>query len=131
MPSSTPRPVPAASILFVFGDPGSFSNPNLVPTIRYVWSSGKEAVDTVVPSPYFPDKLRSIVVRSGTGTGGWVTERRNLHEDFRAVFGKPPTGPVEVFGLYTDNDHMGRPVKAYYRWARMLCSEPPEPDSIF
>lgn len=120
----------AASIMFVFGDPGSFTNPNLVPTLRYVWSNGREPVDTVVRSPYFPEKLRSIVVRSGPAAEGWITERRNLANDFRMAFGKPPSKAVEVFALYTDNDHLGQPVKAAYRWARMLCSELPDADSI-
>lgn len=119
----------AASVMFVFGDPGSFTNPNLVPTLRYVWSSGKEVVETVVRSPYFPDKLRSIVVRSGPAAG-WVTERRNLAQDYAKAFGRPPDKRVEVFALYTDNDHLGHPVKAAYRWARMRCSELPDGDSI-
>ena len=119
----------AASVMFVFGDPGSFTNPNPVPTIRYVWSSGKEPMGALVNSPYFPENLRSIVVRSGPGPGGWITERRSIAEDFHRAFGRAAPGPVEVFALYSDNDHLGQPVRAQYRWARMRCSKRPD-DSI-
>ena len=121
----------AASVFFVFGDPGTFSNPEPVPTIRYVWSAGDEAAGTVINSPYFPDNLRNIVVRSGGAGAGWVTEQRNLHEDYVRAFGQPPSDRVQVFALFTDNDHLGEPVKAFYLSARMLCSELPETGVLF
>lgn len=121
----------AASVFFVFGDPGTFSNPDPVPTIRYVWAAGDEAAGEVIKSPYFPDNLRNIVVRSGGAGEGWVTEQRNLHEDYVRAFGKPPSDRVQVFALFTDNDHLGEPVKAFYLSARMLCSELPEKGILF
>lgn len=120
----------AVSVLFVFGDPGAFTNPNPVPTIRYVWSAGREPKDAIIKSPYFPEHLRNVVVRSGPAPGEWVTERRNLREDYREIFGEYPTERVQVFALFSDNDHNGQPITAWYRWARMLCSELPDPESI-
>ena len=70
------------------------------------------------------------MVRSGAIPGTWTDERRNLLEDYRAAFGIEPEEKVQVFALFTDNDHKGEPIQAYYRWARMLCSEAPDPDSI-
>jgi hypothetical protein len=116
----------AASLMFVFGDPGSFSNPNPVPTVRYVWASANNAVGEIVDSPFFPGTLRNVVVRSGPGAvGRWITERRNLYEDYRRAFGETPAEPVEAFALYTDNDHLKEPTVARYRWARMRCTRPP------
>lgn len=116
----------AASLILAFGDPSSMSNPRPVPTIRYVWSAAANPVDAVVDSPFFPGTLRSIVVRSGADAlGTWVTERRDLREDYRLAFGEPPAEAIQVFALFTDNDHLREPVKAYYRRASVLCTEKP------
>lgn len=117
----------AASLFLAFGDPGSLSSPKPVPTIRYVWATAANPVGEVIDSPYFPGKLRSIVVRSGSDDlGTWLTEQRNLREDYRLAFGELPPVPIQAFALYTDNDHLEEPVQAYYRSAQVLCSEPPE-----
>jgi hypothetical protein len=115
----------AASVIFVFGDPGSLSNPMPVPTLRYVWASANNAAGEIIDSPFFPGSLESIVVRSGTDAlGRWVTERRDLVADYRRAFGEPPEEPVEAFALFTDNDHLEQPAVAHYRWARVLCGGP-------
>ena len=109
----------AASLFLAFGDPGSLSNPKKVPTIRYAWATAANPVGEVIDSPFFPGTLRTIVVRSGTAElGAWVTEQRDLREDYRLAFGKPPAEPIQAFALYTDDDHLAEPVQAYYRWAR-------------
>lgn len=116
----------AASVMFVFGDPGSLGNPKPVPTIRYVWASRNDDVDAIVDSQHFPGTLQSIVVRSGPERlGEWVTERRDLRADYRRAFGEGPEAPVEAFALYTDNDHLEQPTTALYRSARMRCAEAP------
>ncbi len=116
----------AASLFLAFGDPGSLSNPKAVPTIRYVWATEANAVGEVIDSPFFPGTLRSIVVRSGADAlGSWVTEKRDLREDYRLAFGAPPPEPIQAFALFTDNDHLEEPVQAYYRSAAVLCSRPP------
>lgn len=120
----------AASLMFVFGDPGNMSNPDPVPTLRYVWASDNAVDGEAIASPYYPEFLRSIVVRQGDASDRWVTERRNLRDDYQAAFGEMPTEPVMVFALFSDNDHLGDPVKAYYRSANVLCTELPDPDSI-
>lgn len=117
----------AASLILAFGDPGSLSNPRPVPTIRYAWATDANPVGAVVDSPYFPGSLRSIVVRSGAAElGSWVSERRDIGQDYRLAFGTAPAEPIHAFALYTDNDHLEEPVQAYYRSAAILCSEPPE-----
>jgi len=120
----------AASVMFVFGDPGTMLNPDRVPTLRYVWAAEDAPGDAVVDSPYFPGVLRSMIVRRGGAGAGWVTERRNLRDDYRAAFGDAPSENVRVFALFSDNDHLGRPVTAYYLSARMLCSDLPRGASV-
>jgi hypothetical protein len=120
----------AASILFVFGDPGSLSLPKPKPTLRYVWATETDAAETVVASPYI-GTLRSLVARSGPARlGEVVTERRDLLADYARAFGGPPTEPVEVVAVFTDGDHGKGPVAAWYLDATALCSEAPDPDAI-
>lgn len=122
----------AASIFFAFGDPGALTNPDQVPTLRYAWATETNPVDDIVDSPYFPGIIRTLVVRSGRDDlGTWVTERRNLVEDYELAFGETPEDRVEIVAIFTDSDHGNGAAVAQYRWARMLCSEEPEGPSIF
>ncbi len=117
----------AASLFLAFGDPGSMSSPKPVPTIRYAWTTAANPVGALIDSPFFPGTLRTLVVRSGDDAlGGWVTERRNLRDDYRLAFGEPPPEPIQVFALFTDNDNVEEPAQAYYRSASVLCAEPPD-----
>lgn len=112
----------AASIFLLFGDPGFLSNPQPVPTLRYVWTNGTVPVETVVDNPYLQGVVRSIVVESGTGRiGRWVTERRNVLADFRRAFGREPNEAIHAIALFTDNDQTEEPVEAYYGQAHMEC----------
>ena len=116
----------AASIFFAFGDPGVFSNPDPVPTLRYVWATETDPVDRIVDSPYFPGIIRSVVVRSGPErVGEWVTERRDLVADYASAFGGQPEGKVEIVALFTDSDHGKDRIEAFYAWARARCTEEP------
>ena len=122
----------AASLFFAFGDPGTLSNPQPVPTLRYAWASTRNSVESIVDSPYFPGKLRTIVVRSGTDElGDWVIERRNMRTDYLRAFGRLPREPVQVMALFTDNDHTKAPAEAFYSWARVRCSRHPDAFPLF
>jgi len=81
-------------------------------TIIYVWMVGVP-VDTVIHSPH-TDRVRLIVAESGTQRAGeWVTERRNVVEDFRRAYGEEP-GDIVGVGLMTDYGDDGSPRRAYY-----------------
>ncbi len=111
-----------ASIFLLFGDPGFGFDPAPVPTLRYVWTNERVAVEGVIISPYMPDTVRSLVVESGTGRAGhWTKHRRDVGSDFQEAFGYPPPGPVRAVAIFTDNDQTGESVEAYYGWARMQC----------
>ena len=113
----------AASVFLLFGDPGFLVDPDPVPTLRYVWTNGKVPVEAVVDSPYMPGTVRSLVVESGNKRAGtWVTERRNVAEDFERVFGSPPKDRIHAIALFTDNDQTKQPVEAFYGWARVVCA---------
>ncbi len=112
----------AASIFLLFGDPGFLSDPEPVPTLRYVWTNGNLAADAVVDSPYMPGTVFSIVVENGAAQlGAWVTERRDIVADFWRAFGRAPAAPVSAVAILTDNDQTGEPALAHYGSARALC----------
>jgi hypothetical protein len=71
--------------------------------IGYVWDS-TAPVGTVCRS----EKTRTvtyIVVRSGPAElGTWLTEQRNLREDFRQIYGETPEGPAGVSLSIDSND---------------------------
>ena len=98
----------AASVFLLFGDPGFLFDPKPVPTLRYVWTNGTLPAEAIIDNPYLPGTVRSIVVESGTDKiGSWVTERRNVVEDFVSAFGYRPTERIHAIVLFTDNDQTG------------------------
>lgn len=112
----------AAAIFLIFGRPGMINRE--VPTLAYVWTSGRVPAGAMVASPHHPGLVRSIVVRSGAGhLGQWMRERRNVLEDFRQAFGGEPPDMVEIVALFTDNDQTGEPVEAYYGVIRALGND--------
>lgn len=122
----------AAALFVAFGDPGIFTNPDPVPTLRYVWSTETNGVDEVVDSPYFSGMIRSLPVRSGpAGIGSVTQERRNILSDYQLAFGELPQDDIEVIALFIDSDHGKDPLEARFLGGRVLCSEAPEEPSIF
>ncbi len=114
----------AASIFLLFGDPGFFVLPDPVPTLRYVWTNSNASVGTVVDSPYLPGVVRSLVVRSGEQhLGQWLTESRNVIDDFRTAFGRTPDADLHAVALFTDNDQTRQPVTAFYEWVALRCED--------
>ena len=106
----------AASVGFMFGDPGFLGAPTPVPSIRYVWTNDRYPPETVLPNPYYPQHVKNIVLRSGESHAGqWLQERRNLVADYEQAFGQPPAGRLYAMVLFSDNDQTGEPVIAYYR----------------
>lgn len=112
----------AASIYLLFGDPGLLADPDLVPTLRYVWSNEKVTVNEIVKSPYLPKYVHSIVVQAGSKQlGRWVTESRNIAEDYQLAFGTEPPDKIQAVVLFTDNDQTKQTVEAGYAWIKVTC----------
>ena len=81
-------------------------------TLLYVWMVGVP-VGTVIRSTH-TDRVRLLVVEnSDRKLGEWITERRNVVDDFRLAYGEAP-GDVVGVGLMTDYGDDGSPRRAYY-----------------
>ncbi len=80
--------------------------------VNYIWES-KSPVGTVVPNPY-TGRVRMFVLQSGNGkVGQWVTESRNLVEDYRKAFGADPPR-ISGVAVMTDTDNTGESAVAYF-----------------
>jgi len=80
--------------------------------IGYVWDS------TVPAGSVFPSAstklVTYVVVRSGSADlGKWITERRNVLEDFERIYGEEPDGPAEVVTIGIDSNDTGSRAEAY------------------
>ncbi len=80
--------------------------------INYIWES-KAPKGTVAPNPY-ADQVKMIVVESGTaGLNQWMTEERNVYEDYKKAFGEEPS-MISGIAIMTDTDNTGESATAYY-----------------
>lgn len=80
--------------------------------INYVWSNN-QPIGTTWPNA-FTGNATMIAVESGAEKlGQWVTEQRNVAEDYRRLFGRDP-GPVDAVALMTDTDNSGQRASAWY-----------------
>ena len=80
--------------------------------INYIWES-KVQKGTAVPNPY-TDRVIMIVVESGESKlNQWVTEERNLYEDYKKAFGQEPP-MISGVAIMTDTDNTGESATAYY-----------------
>jgi hypothetical protein len=71
--------------------------------VGYVWDS-TAPVETVCKSEK-TGTVTYIVVRSGSADlGTWVTERRNVREDFKRIYGEDPDAPAAVSIAIDTND---------------------------
>ncbi len=81
-------------------------------SINYIWAN-KLPKGEFVPNPFY-SKAIMIAVQSGEeNTGKWITERRNVYEDFRMIFGKEPPEAGGI-AIMTDTDNTGESAVAYY-----------------
>lgn len=80
--------------------------------INYIWES-KAPIGTMVPNPY-TDRVMMIVVESGeTKLNQWMSEERNVYEDYKKTFGKEPP-MISGVAIMTDTDNTGESAAAYY-----------------
>jgi hypothetical protein len=80
--------------------------------LNYIWAS-RAPLGTLVPNP-FTDRVMMIVVESGGDKlNQWVTEERNLCEDYKKAFGEEP-GAISGVAIMTDTDNTGESAVAFY-----------------
>ncbi len=80
--------------------------------INYIWES-KSPVGTIVANPY-TDRVQMIVMESGPAkVGQWVTESRNIYEDYKKAFGEDPP-MISGVAVMTDTDNTKESAVAWF-----------------
>ena len=80
--------------------------------MTYIWAN-RVPKDTVIPNAY-TDRDMMFVVESGTKKlNQWVTDERNLYQDYKRAFGAEPP-MISGVAIVTDTDNTGESAVAYY-----------------
>ena len=80
--------------------------------INYVWSSN-QAVGSEWPNAY-TGNAQMLAVQSGDKKiGQWVSERRNIREDFRKLFGDD-VAQIDAVAVMIDGDNTGQAAVSYF-----------------
>ena len=80
--------------------------------INYIWES-KSPIGTIVPNPY-TDRVYMFVTQSGSEkVNQWVTEVRNVYEDYKKAFGEDPPA-ISGVAIMTDTDNTKETAIAYF-----------------
>ena len=83
-------------------------------SIVYIWSTSAPQGLTQDTKPVFFMHVFVVVVRSGAaGTGMWVTEARNVYEDYKNFFGEEPP-PANGMRLQINSQHTGTSAESYF-----------------
>lgn len=105
----------AARVIVVFGKEKGFDLFGREPAglrIQYIWASHLP-MGRIFDHPAERD-CKIFVLESGEEKAGqWVSERRNIHRDFKEAFHIDPPG-VTAIGIQTDTDHSNEQVIAWY-----------------
>jgi hypothetical protein len=80
--------------------------------LNYIWAS-KASKGLLAPNPY-TDRTMMIVAQSGEDRlGRWITEKRNLYEDYKKAFEEEPP-MISWVAIMTETDNTGESATTYY-----------------
>jgi len=82
--------------------------------IVYIWdTTSPQGTMADAAAPFFMS-IKAIVIRSGkTGTGIWLTETRNVYDDYRRLFDDEP-GDVKGVRMQINSQHTGTSAESYF-----------------
>lgn len=87
-------------------------------SINYIWAN-RLPRDTAQPNTFSSNAMMLALQSGGDLSGEWVSERRNLVEDYRRLFGQDPPDEALV-AVMTDTDQTGEFAHAWYDTIRLL-----------
>lgn len=80
--------------------------------LNYIWDS-KATKGAIVPNPYTDRAMMIVVESGGADVNRWITEERNVYEDYKAAFGEEPP-LISGVAIMTDTDNTGEAATAFY-----------------
>lgn len=81
--------------------------------IEYLWDESLK-IGTVITSPY-SDNIKQIIVNNGPGDGNWVTQQRNIIQDYKNLFGHEPKMNVRAIAIMSDSEGCKSSCKAHFK----------------
>jgi len=81
-------------------------------TINYIWAN-KLPQGEHVPNPFTGNAIMVAVESGRENVGHWISERRNVLEDYRQLFGEEPP-MAGAIAIMTDTDNTGGAATAWY-----------------
>jgi hypothetical protein len=81
-------------------------------SINYIWAN-KLPKGQHVPNPFTGNAIMVAVESGRENVGRWISERRNVYEDYRRLFGEEPP-MVGAIAIMTDTDNTGGSATAWY-----------------
>jgi hypothetical protein len=81
-------------------------------TLNYIWAN-KLPKGESIPNPFTGNAIMVAVESGKENVGRWVSARRNVYEDYRALFGGEPP-KVGAIAIMTDTDNTGGTATAWY-----------------
>lgn len=84
----------------------------LTKTINYIWAN-RLPQGEAVPNSYYARAMMVAVESGAEKAGVWISEERNIVEDFRRLFGEDPPS-VGAIAIMSDTDNTKGKVRAWY-----------------
>jgi hypothetical protein len=81
-------------------------------SINYIWAN-RLPRGQYTPNPFTANAIMLAVESGRKNVGRWVSERRNVYEDYRMIFGEEPP-KVGAIAIMTDTDNTGGAATAWY-----------------
>jgi hypothetical protein len=91
--------------------------------INYIWAN-KLPKEQAVPNPYTSKNIMISIESGRAENGKWITETRNIYEDYKRFFGKEPPKIIAI-AIMTDTDDTGESATANYG-PIAICSRNPQ-----
>lgn len=80
--------------------------------LNYIWDA-RLPKDTILANAYTANAMMVVVESGPENAGRWITEERNIKNDFIKAFGEPPP-KVGAIAIMTDTDDTGESARAWY-----------------
>lgn len=80
--------------------------------INYIWAN-RLPKGAAIPNRYTANAMMVAVESGPVNTGRWITEKRNILEDYRRLFKEDPPS-VGAIAIMTDTDTTGEEAVAWY-----------------
>lgn len=80
--------------------------------LNYIWDT-RLPVGTFIANAYTSNAMMIVVESGPEKKGRWISEKRNIRDDFIKAFGEPPP-KVGAIAIMTDTDDTGETAQAWY-----------------